>query len=193
MGTLIFDPVTLTLSLTHFIKTFTFLITFEQWVLELWYFTWVFHVIRLFPGYHYSLPCNLDLEVWPIFKNFNLGNNFWTMSTRVWYFTWELLVIIPFPNYHYFLPRDLDLGVLPIFKKNFKLITFEQWVLELWYFTWVSLVIRPFRGLHYFDLVTLTWEFDILLKKINLAYNFWIVGVRALIFHTNVPCDEIFL
>ena len=114
MGTIIWpcDP---------FLKTLTLLITFEQWVLELWYFTWVFHVIRLFPGYHYSLPCDLDLEVWPIFKNFNLGNNFWTMSTRVWYFTWELLVIIPFPKYHYFWPRDLELGVLPIFKKNFNL------------------------------------------------------------------------
>ena len=61
-------------------------------------------------------------------------------------------------------------------------------MLELWYFTWVSLVMRPFRGLHYLDLVTLTLEFDILLKKINLAYNFWIVGVRALIFHMTIPC-----
>mgnify|MGYP003683671203 CR=1 FL=1 len=32
-------------------ETLTLLITFEQWVLELWYFTWVFLVIRLFRGF----------------------------------------------------------------------------------------------------------------------------------------------
>ena len=40
-------------------KTLTLLITFEQWVLELWYFTWVSSHI-----YHYFLPCDLDLGVW---------------------------------------------------------------------------------------------------------------------------------
>ena len=45
-------------SLTHFLKTLSLLITFEQWVLELWYFTWIFPVIRPFLGYHYSLPCD---------------------------------------------------------------------------------------------------------------------------------------
>ena len=54
-------------SLTHFLKTLTLLITFEQWMLELWYFTWVFLVIRPFRGYHYFLPCDLDLGVWPTF------------------------------------------------------------------------------------------------------------------------------
>ena len=54
-------------SLTHFLKTLTLLITFEQWVLELWYFTWVFFVMRPFCGYHYLLPWDLDLGVWSIF------------------------------------------------------------------------------------------------------------------------------
>ena len=54
-------------SLTHFVKTFTLLITFEQWVLELWYFKCVFLVMRPFCGYHYFLPCDLDCGVWPIF------------------------------------------------------------------------------------------------------------------------------
>ena len=35
-------------SLTHFLKTLTLWVTFEQWVPELWYFTWVFLVIRPF-------------------------------------------------------------------------------------------------------------------------------------------------
>ena len=48
-------------------ETLTLLITFEQWVLELWYFTWIFSVIRSFRRYHYFLPCDLDLGVWPIF------------------------------------------------------------------------------------------------------------------------------
>mgnify|MGYP003683288813 CR=1 FL=1 len=48
-------------------ETLTLLITFEQWMLELWYFTWVFLVIRLFRGYHYFWPCDIDLGVWPIF------------------------------------------------------------------------------------------------------------------------------
>ena len=50
-------------------ETLTLLITFEQWVLELWFFTWVFLVIRPFRGYHYFLPCDLDLGVWAIFWN----------------------------------------------------------------------------------------------------------------------------
>ena len=51
-------------------------------MLELWYFTWIFLVIRPFGGYHYFLPCDLDLGFWPIFWNFNLTNNFWTVSAR---------------------------------------------------------------------------------------------------------------
>ena len=47
-------------------ETLTLLITFELWVLELWYFTWVFFVIRPFRGY-YFLPC--DLGVLPIFRS----------------------------------------------------------------------------------------------------------------------------
>ena len=35
-------------SLTNFLKALTLPITFEQWVLELWYFPWVFLVIRPF-------------------------------------------------------------------------------------------------------------------------------------------------
>ena len=53
--------------LTYFLKTLTLWISFEQWVLELWYYTWVFLVIRPFSGYHYFWPCDLDLGVRPIF------------------------------------------------------------------------------------------------------------------------------
>ena len=70
------------------------------------------------------------------------------------------------------------------------LIIFEQWVLELWYFIWVFLVLRPFRGYHYF------WRCDLDLcsffEIFNLAYYFWTVGARALIFHMSIPCDKTF-
>ena len=69
-------------SLTHYLKTLTLPITFEQWVLELWYFTWVFIVIGLLRGYHYFLICDLDLGFDPFFENFNLANNFETVSAR---------------------------------------------------------------------------------------------------------------
>ena len=55
------------LSFCPLLWNFNLLITFEQWVLVLWYFTWIFPVIRPFCGYHYFLPCDLDLGVWPIF------------------------------------------------------------------------------------------------------------------------------
>ena len=39
-------------SLNHSLKTLTLPITFEHWVQELWYFTWIFLVTRPFRGYH---------------------------------------------------------------------------------------------------------------------------------------------
>ena len=129
------------LSFCHFVllsETLTFLITFEQWVLERWYFIWVFLVIRPFHWYHCFLTCDLD----PFFKNFNLANNFWTVSARALIF-------------HMSIPCDKTIVFYPVTMTHFwktltLLITFEQWVLEPWYFTWVSLVMRPFRGCHYF-------------------------------------------
>ena len=130
--------------------------TFEQWVLELWYFTWIFHVIRpfrgqqfflsctvsgralifhlnfpwirLFRGYHYLLHCDLDLGVWPMFfGNFNLANNFWTLRARtILFFT-----LWPWSLIFFFLYKTLTL-----------LITFKQWVIDLWYFIWIFPLIR---------------------------------------------------
>ena len=44
-----------------------------------------------------------------------------------------------------------------------------------------------------FDRVTLTLEFDPFFENINPANNFWTSSARALIFHNNTPCYEIFL
>ena len=57
-------------------------LTFEQWVLELWYSNEYSLWQDLSCGYHYFLPCDLDLGFDLFFDNFNLANNFWTVSAR---------------------------------------------------------------------------------------------------------------
>ena len=99
-------------------ETLIVLITFEQWVLELWYFTWIFLVIRLFREYHYFLPVTLTLEFDPfILKTLILLITFEQWVLELWYFTWVFLVMRPFSGYFYFWPCDLDLWVWPIFWK----------------------------------------------------------------------------
>ena len=58
---LFFYPVSLTLEFDPFFENLTLLITFEQWVLEPWYFTWVSLEVRPFRGYHYFFT----LWAWP--------------------------------------------------------------------------------------------------------------------------------
>ena len=41
--------------------------------------------------------------------------------------------------------------------------------------------------------MTLTLTFDLLLKKLNLGYNFWNKRDRAFIFHMCIPCSNTFL
>ena len=59
--TFLWIPVWLTLwpwpqSFTYFFKTLILLITFEFWVLELWYFTWIFFLMRSFCTYFIFWP-----------------------------------------------------------------------------------------------------------------------------------------
>ena len=70
-------------------KTLTLAISFKPEVIELSYCICVFLVTRPFTWYHNFWPCDLDLEVWPTFKNFNLGNNFQTRSDRAVYSLWQ--------------------------------------------------------------------------------------------------------
>ena len=109
-------------------------------------------------------------------------------------------------SYEYFLWLDLSVGTIIIYPVTLTLefdpflkiltlvITFEKWGLELRYLTWIFPVVRPFLGYHYFFYpVTLTLKFNPLFKNFNLAYNFWTVSARALIFHMSSPCDKTFL
>ena len=101
-------------SMTHFLETLTWLTTFEQWVLELWYVTWVFLVIRPFWRFHYFLPCDLDFD--PFLKNFNLAFNFWTVNARALIFNMRIPFDKAFLSVPLFFTRDLYLGVCPIFQ-----------------------------------------------------------------------------
>ena len=103
-----------TWSLFHFLKTLTLLITLKQCVLELWYFTWIFPVIRPFRGYHYFDPVTLTLEFDPFFENLNLAYNFWTVSARVFIF-------------HLSIPCDKTFPWVPFF------LTLWPWPLNLTY------------------------------------------------------------
>ena len=152
-------------SLTCLFKTLTFLVVFEQWGLELWYFTWIFLVTRPFHGNQHFLCIFLGilflscLSFCPPLWNFNLANTFWTVSARAL----KVHLSIPHAKTFLWVPTFFILWSWPWSLTHFLttltlLITFEQWVLELWYFTWIFPVIRPFCGYHYF--LPLTLEFD---------------------------------
>ena len=88
---------------------------FWQWVLELWYFTWIFPVVRPFRGYHIFIT----LWPWPwslthFLTTLTLLIIFEQWVLELFYFTWVFLVIRLFRGYHHFWPCDLDLGVWPI-------------------------------------------------------------------------------
>ena len=97
---------------------------------------------KTFSWFHYCLPCDLGLGIWPIFWKLNLTNIFKTVSSRGLIFHVSVRCDKTFPWIPLFMtmwpwPRSFThfLKILTL------LITFEQWVLEFWYFTWVILVI----------------------------------------------------
>ena len=63
------------LSLTYFLKTLILLITFEQWMLELWYFSWIFLVIRSFCWYYTFWPWHFTFFWIDINHYFEIMNN----------------------------------------------------------------------------------------------------------------------
>jgi hypothetical protein len=44
-----------------------------------------------------------------------------------------------------------------------------------------------------FAVLLLTLEFDLLIKNFNFGYIFWMVSIRVLTFHINIPYNKIFL
>ena len=45
-------------------------------------------------------------------------------------------------------------------------------------------------GNNFFDHVTLILEFDPFFENFYLAYNFWTVSARALLYHMNISSDN---
>ena len=115
-------------SLTYLSKFVTLLITCEQWVLELWYFRWVFLMIRPLMSTIIFYTMTLTLEFDLLYENLNLANIFGTVSARVLIFHMSLLVARLFRVYQQFWPCDLDLGVWLTFE-YFNLIN-NIWIMS---------------------------------------------------------------
>jgi hypothetical protein len=186
------------LSPCHLRKTLTMAITFEWWVLGLWYFTRVFLVIRPFHGHQNSLWQSLSLgnKIFdlltltlvfnPLFEDFNLGYRsiFSLVGTKVLIFHRS----VPFHGC-----QKIDLVTLVFdlliksFNRGYKVSTraliFHMSIPCDKSFPWVFKI---------FDLVTLTFVFYLLIENFNFGFNFRIVSTRALIFHMNIPFDKTF-
>ena len=169
--------------LTHFLKNLILLITFEQWLLELWYFTMSIANGKSFPLFFEFVTLTLEFVL--LFKKFNLAYNFRKVSARAFIFYWVLLVARPFRVYQHFLP--FDLGVWPNLWKLLTLLkTLEQWVLQLWYYTWVFYETRPHHGYWKFWPYDLDLVVNLLFENVNFVNNIWIVSVRALISYISI-------
>jgi hypothetical protein len=97
--------------LTYLLKTLTLVISFEWYVLGLWYFSWVFLLKRLFCGYHRFDIVTLTLMFNLLIENFNHAYIFWVVCTKtlIFHFTLVFVVIKPFIAYQQISPCDLDL------------------------------------------------------------------------------------
>ena len=131
----------------------------------------------------------LILSFCPPLWNLNLDNNFWTVSTRALIFHLSIPCDKTFPGVPlFFTLRPWPWSLTHFFKDLTLLITFQQWVLELIYLTGVFLVIWPL----FFTLWPWPSSLTHFLGNFNLAYNFWTVRARTLIFHMRIPCDKTF-
>ena len=177
MGTNIFYLVTLTL--ICLLKTLTLVITFEQWMLELWYFTGVFLVTRPFRCYQHFLPLEFNL----FSKNSNLANNFWIVITLI---------------------LHMNISCDKVFQYILIFLTLWPWPWRLAYFvkTWTFLITFQQRVFIFhlniscgkiflllLDLLTMTFHIE---KKTPIIHN-KIIDIRAFILHMSIFCDKIFL
>ena len=72
-------------------------------------------------------------------------------------------------------------------------ITFESRAIRLSDHAWIFLLARPFVGSTIFEPMTLTVNFDLLLKKVNLGINFKLRDKQAFILLICISCDKTFL
>ena len=178
----LFDSVILSSS-----ENLTLLITFEQYVLELWYFTWVIIVTRPFRTYQYFFT------LWPWPWSLTYFKKTFLIIFEQWVL--ELCFLSRVPLWQglsvFFTLWPWPCSITLILKRLILLIIFEQWGLELWYFTRVIILTRPFYGYQQFWSMALTYKDGLLFENLNLVYNFWTVKVRAVRFHMNIPYDKV--
>ena len=154
------------LSFCHFVllsETLTLLITFEQWVLELWIF-------------HMNIPCDktiifdyvtLTLELDQFFENFNLANKFWTVSARALIFHMSIPCDKTFLWFHYFL-IDIRAFIWHMSISCDKIFLLVSRYLSLW--PWPSWN-WPLSGAFVFQthLVSLYWRIDVTNVYFNIS------------------------
>ena len=161
-------------SLAYFLKTWTLLITFERWVLELWYFTCVSIVIRPFRGYHYFFsPVIFTLEFYLIFENLNPVQNFSTVSARALIFHMIIPCDMSFPWVSFFLyPVTLHFEFNPL-KKLTLLITFGKVSTRTLKFHKSIPCDKTFPcEPYFFTLCPWPWSFTYFLKTFTLLITF---------------------
>ena len=109
------------LKLTYFQETLTFLINFEQFVIEVWCFINEYYTIYDLPVDTNSFwPYDLYLGAWPTFwKAFSPSKNFWNVSACVYAFHMNISSGNAFPRVPTFCVLcNLVSGVLLIFFKQ---------------------------------------------------------------------------
>ena len=73
-------------SLTYLLKIISLQIKIKQWIVDLWYFKWVYLSVESKCFNHVTLEAY-------VLKTFNFFNNIWIWVLELWYFTWLFLVI----------------------------------------------------------------------------------------------------
>ena len=122
--------------------TYYFVNEFEQWVLQLWYFTWIKTLTWVLKLFSLS-PWNLTF-----FQNFNIAtcNKFWIVCSKVLIFRKSIFCKEAFS----WVPTSLTLWPWPwILRLPFEKINcfaYNISVLQLWSATWIFLVIRSSVG-----------------------------------------------
>ena len=123
-----------------------------------------------------------------LFKNFNLGYNFWMVSTRALVFH----MYVPYDKTVPWVPQFLTSWPWPwsltYFSKTLTLaITFERQVMGLSYYTCVFLMTSPFYWCQNF------WPPDLDLEdwvkvftNFNIGHNFWMANGGTFILHMCV-------
>ena len=150
-------------------KALTLLITFQPWVLELWYFKCVFFVTRPLHGYQHIFtqwPWPLCLTYF--LKTLTLLITFKQWVLELWYFTWVFLVTRTFCCLQHFWLCDLDLWVWPTFWK-----LYQKWMPVFIFYVNISC-----GKIFLLVLNLLSLTLDLFHEKINISH-YKIIKIRA--------------